>query len=183
MYCKYCGSDINPKAKFCSNCGGPNGAAQQPVQETNQDWQQEYHYQTTGQNGAPVYYVQTPGQGQYYGGYQGTSVDFGEAIKRVFNHFADFNGRASRSEFWWGILFLFIVSWVGVFIPLVNLVLWIPVLIAQLALEVRRLHDIGRSGVYLLLGLIPCAGIIVLLVFYCSESVGDNQWGPVYRVE
>lgn len=208
MYCKYCGSDINPKAKFCANCGGPNVAAQQSGQEASQDWQQAYNYQpesyepetynagqtqsqqqsqstyqTNGQNSAPVYYVQTPGQGQYYGGYQTTSVDFGEAIRRLFNHLFDFNGRASRSEFWWGILFLFIVSWVGAFIPLVNMVLWVPVLIAQLALEFRRLHDTGHSGVCILLGLIPCVGWIIMLVFYCSDSVGDNQWGPAYRTE
>ncbi len=227
MYCKYCGSDIKPKAKFCPNCGGPNVAAQQSGQEANQDWQQAYHYQpenyepetydagqtgapsgqdtagqaqyqhqpqyqqyqqsqntyqTTCQNNAPVYYVSAPGQGAY-GGYGTTRVDFGEAIRRVFNHFADFNGRASLSEFWWGTLFLFIVSWAGAFIPLVNLVLWIPIMIAQLALGVRRLHDTGREGAYILMGLIPCAGFIILLVFYCSDSVGDNQWGPSYRTE
>lgn len=203
MYCKYCGSDINPKVKFCPNCGGPNTAAQQPAQEVNQDWQQTYNYQpesfqpenynagqpeaydgqhTAGQNVAPVYYTPAPGQGAY-GGYGTTRVDFGEAIRRVFNHFADFNGRASLSEFWWGTLFLFIVSWAGAFIPLVNLVLWIPIMIAQLALGVRRLHDTGREGAYILMGLIPCAGFIILLVFYCSESVGDNQWGPAYRTE
>ncbi|HUF51616.1 MAG TPA: DUF805 domain-containing protein [Longimicrobiales bacterium] len=55
----------------------------------------------------------------------------------------------------------------------------LAVLIPGIAVSVRRLHDTGRSGWWLLIGLIPLIGAIVLLVFMLSDSAaGDNQWGP-----
>ena len=54
----------------------------------------------------------------------------------------------------------------------------LAVLIPSLAVEVRRLHDIGKSGWWLLLGLIPLIGPIVLIVWFATDSKGDNQYGP-----
>ena len=51
------------------------------------------------------------------------------------------------------------------------------VLIPTIAISVRRLHDIGRPGTWYLLNLIPVVGSIILLVWYCQDSTGDNQWG------
>ena len=107
-------------------------------------------------------------------------VGFGEAVKRFFLNYFNFKGRASRSDYWWAFLFNIIVSLVASFIPipavvgLVSLVLLIP----GTSLAIRRLHDTGRSWVWFLIGLIPLVGSIILIVFYCQDSDGDNQWGP-----
>lgn len=106
------------------------------------------------------------------------NVSFGEAVKNFFVKAFDFNGRATRSEYWWAFLFNFLVSFVtgmigGVISGLVTLVFFIP----GLSLGVRRLHDTGKSWVWMLLGLIPVLGVIILIVFYCQDSDGDNRWG------
>ena len=51
-------------------------------------------------------------------------------------------------------------------------------LVPQIAITIRRLHDIGKSGWYYLIGLIPLVGGIILLVWMCQDSTEDNQWGP-----
>jgi len=68
---------------------------------------------------------------------------------------------------------------IGAFIDtdIVEFVYSIAVFIPALAVTVRRLHDTGRSGWWLLLFLIPVIGFIVLLVFYCQDSKPDNQYG------
>ena len=97
------------------------------------------------------------------------------AIKSVLGKYANFSGRARRSEYWWWFLFTLLWCW----IPIVNILLALVFFIPALAVAIRRLHDTGRSGWWILLGLIPLIGAIVLLIFYCTDSqVGDNQWGP-----
>ncbi|EKX87949.1 DUF805 domain-containing protein [Alloprevotella sp. oral taxon 473] len=107
-------------------------------------------------------------------------------------HYADFNGRARRSEYWYFVLFNFIVSILiglslGVIAGLLNVpalvylaYLWsLAVFIPSLAVSVRRLHDIGRSGWWLLLSLIPLVGAIILIIWHCTDSQpGANQYGP-----
>lgn len=107
-------------------------------------------------------------------------------------HYADFTGRARRSEYWYFVLFNFIVSILiglslGVIAGLLNVpalvylaYLWsLAVFIPSLAVSVRRLHDIGRSGWWLLLSLIPLVGAIILIIWYCTDSQpGANQYGP-----
>ena len=106
-------------------------------------------------------------------------------------HYADFTGRARRSEYWYFVLFNFIVSILiglslGVIAGLLNVpalvylaYLWsLAVFIPSLAVSVRRLHDIGRSGWWLLLSLIPLVGAIILIIWYCKDSQpGANQYG------
>lgn len=140
---------------------------------------------------------QPPHQGGYqqpqppYGGAPSYNhpqeIGFGDAIKICFNKFADFEGRARRSEFWWWYLFNVIVSMVVniitipmgyipgiVFSGIISLILLLP----NLAAAVRRLHDTGRSGWMYLIGLIPCIGIIFLIIWFCEDSQGDNEYGP-----
>lgn len=101
-------------------------------------------------------------------------ITFGDAIKICFNKYADFNGRARRSEFWWFYLFTFIVG----LIPYLGYVASIALLIPSLAVGARRLHDTGRSGWWQLLALIPCIGAIILIIWWCEDSKGDNEHGP-----
>lgn len=119
---------------------------------------------------------------------------------RVLKKYAVFSGRARRKEYWMFVLFNFIFSLVA---SLLNLVIFeigmaavglsplfimssfipivyaIAVFVPGLAVSVRRLHDIGKSGWYVLITLIPIAGPIWFLVLVCMDSQpGDNAYGP-----
>ena len=101
----------------------------------------------------------------------------------VKQKYADFTGRATRSEYWYFVLFYLLLSaglmivdallgWfnselgIGVLSGIYTLALMIP----SLSVTVRRLHDTGRSAWWLLVGLIPIVGGIVLLVFFVQDS-------------
>src|SRR5215211_6143350 len=111
-----------------------------------------------------------------------------EALKK----YAVFSGRSRRMEYWYFVLFNIIVSIVlGVIDGLLGTsgsyagagllsgIYGLAVLIPTLAVTVRRLHDIDRSGWWILIGLVPLIGVTVLLVFALLEGTpGDNQYGP-----
>jgi len=119
----------------------------------------------------------------------------------VLKKYAVFNGRAGRSEFWWFTLTNAIIAsilCIPVFLagatpsnPAAAGVLGLPyllyvlaVLVPSLGLAIRRLHDTGRSGWWILITLVPFLGGIVLLIFYVLDSTpGDNQFGPHPRSE
>lgn len=110
----------------------------------------------------------------------------------VLRKYAEFSGRARRKEYWFFVLFNLIIAFVlgfidgliGTFsadygIGLLGGLYSLAVLIPGLAVSVRRLHDTGRSGWWLLIALIPFIGAIVLLIFMLSDSErGSNQYGP-----
>jgi uncharacterized membrane protein YhaH (DUF805 family) len=115
-------------------------------------------------------------------------MTFFEAISSGFRNYVGFSGRASRSEFWYWILFTVLVSIVTSIIDLEvlssssispfssiwSLVTFLP----SLAMGVRRLRDTDRSGWWWLLSFIPLIGIIVLIVFWCSAGTrGPNRFG------
>lgn len=111
-------------------------------------------------------------------------MDIIENYKKVMRNYVGFEGRARRSEFWLFVLAVFIMQAIagildavigmGLFVALVGIVHFVP----SLAVAARRLHDTDRSGWWLLIGLIPLIGIIVLLVFYCLEGTkGPNRFG------
>lgn len=113
-------------------------------------------------------------------------LDFKEAVTKDLNNYCVFTGRSSRSEYWWFVLFGCIVSAVcgcfeifsetlGQWLSyIISLLLFLP----NLGLAVRRLHDIGKSGWWLLIGLIPLVGWIILIVWYCQPSQpGANRFG------
>jgi len=113
-------------------------------------------------------------------------MEFVPAVTQVLKKYAVFTDRASRSEYWWFILFNFLASVVaglvggllgdqGVLSALVSLGLLLP----GLAVGVRRLHDIDRSGWWLLLALLPLVGAIILIVWACFRGTpGPNRFGP-----
>ncbi|MDW8416377.1 MAG: DUF805 domain-containing protein [Bacteroidia bacterium] len=111
----------------------------------------------------------------------------------VLRNYAVFSGRARRMEFWMFVLinsiFSLLLSGIDrlmaraleweASIPILNGIYNLVVFLPSLAVAVRRLHDTGRSGWWILLGLIPCIGPIVLLVFFLQNSQpGTNQYGP-----
>lgn len=113
--------------------------------------------------------VSYPGQGSVK-----PAMDFGETLSYFFQHYTDFSGRARRTEYWYMVLWNLIFCW----IPVVNIIWCLAVFIPSLALAARRLHDVGRSGVWLLIGLVPIVGSILLLVWFVTDSeYGTNRWG------
>jgi len=128
-------------------------------------------------------------------------VSFIESIKSGFAHYFDFKGRALRSQYWWWTLFVVIVILViniiqnlaglgaaessgvvslnfgttGWLVNIVALLLFLP----GLSVAIRRLHDTNRRGWWILLGLIPIIGFIILLIWYVSKGTeGENNYGP-----
>ena len=97
-----------------------------------------------------------------------------------FQQYADFKGRARRKEYWMFVLFNFIISFVMSLLGLVVLswIYTVAVFIPSLAVCVRRLHDIGKSGWWLLISFIPLIGLIWLIVLFVQDSqAGSNEWG------
>ncbi|MFE3196146.1 DUF805 domain-containing protein [Nocardia sp. NPDC059240] len=111
-------------------------------------------------------------------------MGFGASVKSVLSQYATFRGRATRSEFWWFSLLyylLIIVSAVlnGTAGSLLLLVVLFGLLIPSLAVQVRRLHDIGYSGWLSLIVVIPYLGALALLcVLMMDGTHGPNQYGP-----
>jgi len=113
------------------------------------------------------------------------------------NKYAMFNGRARRKEYWFFVLFNILASIaLGIVdgitgtlndemgVGLLGGIYWLAVLIPAIAVAVRRLHDTGRTGWWLLLCLIPVIGGLVLLIFMVFDSEpGDNQYGPNPKLE
>ncbi|MDR0232517.1 MAG: DUF805 domain-containing protein [Dysgonamonadaceae bacterium] len=113
---------------------------------------------------------------------------------KVLKQYADFSGRARRTEFWMFVLFNAIIMSVLAFVMIAGLasrggglsglgiflysIYALAMVVPSLAVVVRRLHDIGKSGWFFFIGFIPLVGPIILLVFYCTDSqAGSNQWG------
>ena len=110
---------------------------------------------------------------------------------KVLKQYADFSGRARRKEYWMFILFNLIFAVVAMVLDNMLGIAWesigygpiyalygLAVLIPGLALIVRRLHDIGKSGWMFLVAFIPIAGAIWIIVLMCTDSQpGANKWG------
>ena len=114
-------------------------------------------------------------------------MSFVDAIKSVFTQYVGFAGRARRSEFWYFYLFTILLSIVASIVQramtnstngIVTTIIGLAIVLPYLAVAVRRLHDTSRSGWWLLIGLIPVVGTIILIVFWVQDSHGDNQYGP-----
>jgi len=120
-------------------------------------------------------------------------MSFMDSIKNVLiNNYAGFSGRASRSEYWWFSLFSFLAGFTTGLIDAVlfgwemtdptylSWLLQLAFILPGLAVSVRRLHDLGKSGWNLLFVFIPLVGFILLLVWCCTDGEGvPNAYGPV----
>lgn len=117
----------------------------------------------------------------------GRPMNFQDAIKSGFANYANFSGRAVRSEFWYWVLFCFIVGIAtlildGAFFPNndlspLNTVFNLGTLLPSLAVGARRLHDIDRTGWWQLVGF-TVIGVILLIYWYCQPGQpGENRFG------
>ena len=123
-------------------------------------------------------------------------MGFGEAVKSFWSNYSTFKGRSRRSEYWWIQLFLVLTNLAVAAIDLalmngdidrfianggggiVGLVWILVTIVPALAVLVRRLHDTGKSGWWVLIGFVPFVGTIVLFVFSVLDSdAGENKYG------
>jgi uncharacterized membrane protein YhaH (DUF805 family) len=103
----------------------------------------------------------------------------------VLERYAQFTGRAGRAEFWWYFLANLIIYLVLNVLIAISSIFWVlyviyalGVLIPGIAVGIRRLHDTDKTGWWLLIGLIPIVGIIVLIVFWATDGMkGPNRYG------
>lgn len=109
---------------------------------------------------------------------QKDTMTFQESITVCFSKYADFQGRASRSEYWWFVLFTVFGSAVlSIAMPGLSVLFSLAVLVPSLAAANRRLHDTHRSGWWQLICLVPVVGFIVLIYFLAQE--GKSGWEVV----
>lgn len=122
-------------------------------------------------------------------------MNFGEAVKSFWSNYFVFEGRASRSEFWYAMLFLFLlaipVAWIeGIPISflewaktpdgygLPTMLFSIAVFLPSLTLAWRRLQDLDKSGFWNLIYFIPLVGFIILIIWYSTKGTqGVNRYG------
>lgn len=111
-------------------------------------------------------------------------MGFVEAINAGFSNYVNFSGRACRSEYWYWVLFVVLGSIVAVIIDriigirLVDTIFGLATILPSIAVAVRRLHDIDRTGWWLLIDFIPLIGWIVLIVWFCTAGTpGSNRFG------
>lgn len=123
-----------------------------------------------------------------------------QSISTCFGKYITFSGRAQRSEFWWFVLFLIIANIITGAIDsaifetstmmisgvefsytagYIGLIFSLAVFLPTWAVEVRRLHDIDKSGWWLLLAFIPLIGALILLYWFIGKGTeGENKYGP-----
>ena len=178
MFCLTCGTEAAIDARYCENCGtklpatrmaaivgaSPNSGSD-PIMKPN------------AFSSRPV----------------GSMMSFKQAISNLFQKYFDFKGRASRSEYWWAMLAVFLVSqainiaiivfkYSGIpvlagLLQIINGIVTIGLFIPSLSLAVRRLHDTGKTGWWLLL-YFTILGIFVLLYWYYKKgSDQHNEYG------
>lgn len=107
-------------------------------------------------------------------------MDIKQAVLRcVRDKYADFGGRAGREEFWWFVLAYVVVGVVLgiVHLHIVALLLDLALIVPSFSVGARRLHDIGKTGWFQLVWLVPLVGWILLIYWFAQPSVGPNQYG------
>ncbi|MCY8369202.1 DUF805 domain-containing protein [Bacillus haynesii] len=110
---------------------------------------------------------------------------------KAIKNYAGFTGRERRKEFWLSCLFSYMVLVIYVFFKAIlhlpeyeietylGMVYLLAILVPCLAVTLRRLHDTGKSGYWICIGLIPLIGQFILLIMLCQDSEkGENQYGP-----
>lgn len=164
MYCNNCGNDTGEN-RFCQNCG----------------------YDVLGGQNENV-----------------EKFNLISAYKSMFKKYAQFGGRSRRSEYWYAMLMNYIIMiafYLIIFVPITKgminnylstgetifimvgaiifFLYYLAILIPSLSMTVRRLHDIGKSGWWLLLSFVPYIGSIILFIFSVLDSQpGANKYGP-----
>lgn len=109
-----------------------------------------------------------------------------EAVKKVLNNYANFKGRARRSEFWWWQLSVILMYFVAITLDMVlfqspgvlTLLLGLGLIIPNLAVSFRRLHDTDKTAWWIFISIIPLGGFVLLYFFVSDTKNADNDYGP-----
>ena len=119
-------------------------------------------------------------------------MTFVDSVKTCLAKYADFSGRATRSEYWWfylafilfyiaGLVLAGILSSISETLGMIGFGIValgaLGFILPSLAAGVRRLHDVDKSGWFLLLGLIPIVGLVLLYFLVIPGTPGDNRFG------
>ena len=115
-------------------------------------------------------------------------MTFGQAISSGFQNYVNFSGRASRSAYWYWTLFAVLMSiasklldvtlFPGLDTSPINSLVGLALFLPGLAIAVRRLHDLDRTGWWLLI-IFTVIGILVILIWFCMRgTAGPNRFGP-----
>jgi len=97
-------------------------------------------------------------------------MTFAESIRTCFSKYADFKGCATRSEFWWWVLFVLLATVaLGIISDKLSALFSVATILPYVAVTARRLHDTDRSGWFQLWGIIPVIGWL-LLVYWCAQA-------------
>lgn len=170
MFCPKCGTQSAENSPFCGSCGNnlsslsPASAAAHPAQAA-----------------AVVQPMPAASLGSAHADNQ--MMSFATAIATCFAKYVDFDGRASRAEFWWFYLFTTLIGWLALLVDnsgVVSAILNLAFLLPVLAAGARRLHDTGKSGWWQLL-ILTIIGVIPLIVLWAlpSSKETNNYGDPV----
>lgn len=102
----------------------------------------------------------------------------------AFKKYAEFNGRATRREYWMFFVVNFVIILGLIFVdliigfPILGFAYSLAVIVPSISIAVRRLHDIGKPGVYWFVTLIPFVGTIWFIILMATESDMNNEYGP-----
>lgn len=187
MKCQACGYENIYGSTVCKQCG-TSLTAKQPEPESNPVVVP--HTQVTST--APAPQASSPrAEDQNQATYPNELTFIPYIGNEQFNYFIrvlrrafDFSGRSTRSEFWWFSLFQILsVIAVSIVLPFLSMLYTLILFIPAISVSIRRLHDIGKSGWWLLALVIPLIGAIILLVFWIKASEqSSNKWGSVQLV-
>tara|TARA_Y100001970_G_scaffold63850_1_gene81768 strand:+ start:1278 stop:1619 length:342 start_codon:yes stop_codon:yes gene_type:complete len=111
-------------------------------------------------------------------------MTFIKSIETCLTKYIDFNGRASRSEYWWFILFVTVCWIIGFALgPVIELVILLGLLLPTIAVCARRLHDIDKTGWLQLIQIIPLIGGIILIIWCATEGAQKkNKYGKPIKI-
>ena len=122
-------------------------------------------------------------------------MDFQTSIKTCFNKYADFSGRALRSELWWFVLFGFLGGIITTIIDIMilgysvesygplNLIFSVALILPSISVTARRLHDINKSGWWQLIEL-TIIGILLIIIWNATEGEKKkNKYGPPIKIK
>ena len=156
MLCPSCQHNVPDNTAFCPTCGHKFSAAQEPRKQI-------------------VTPVSAPDSVTY------GKMTFGGSVKSCFSRYCDFEGRASKAEYWYWVLFTFVAGFgcglftAGVLTPIVSLATFLP----GLAVVTRRLHDSDHSGWNQLWSLTGIGAFYVLYLLLKPTGTERNKYGPV----
>lgn len=108
---------------------------------------------------------------------KGSHMTLIESVKTCFFKYADFSGEASRSELWWFTLFtLLTIIGAALISPTLGLIVILGLLIPNISVTTRRLHDLGHSGWWQLIFVLPGLGYLILSLYLMRKGVTDGEY-------